>query len=51
MLLISIVDQRVQSVDRVRNHIAATATITAVRAAKGHMGLSSETDRTRATMA
>ena len=51
MLLIAIVNQGVQSPDRVRDHIAAAAAIAAVRATERHMCFTAKADRARTTIA
>ena len=44
MLLIAIVDERVEAIDTFGNHIAAASAVTAVRAAKFDIFLAPETD-------
>ena len=50
MLLVSVVDQRIQTGYRARDHIAAAAAIAAVGPAERHMRLAPETDGARAAM-
>ena len=50
MLLVAIIDQRVQAVDADRDHIAAPPAITAVGAAELDIGLAAETGRAAAAI-
>ena len=50
MLLVAVIDQRVQACHRARNDIAAAPAIAAVRSAKGNVCLAPETDRARPAM-
>ena len=50
MLLVAIVDEGVQSGGAFSDDTAATATITAIRPAPGHIGLTAETDATRSAI-
>ena len=51
MLLVSIIDQRVQPAHRARNDVTTAPAIAAIRAAKRHMGLASKADGTRPAIA
>ena len=51
MLLIAVVDQRVEAIDRLDDDIAAAAAIAAVRPAEFEEFLAAKRDRTRAAIA
>jgi len=51
MLLVAVIDQRVEPVHASRNDAAATATIATIRPAAGHMSFPPETDTARPAIA